>query len=143
MTHPDPRRRLPAVDALLTEPDIVALVAAHPRSLVVRAVRDTLDAARANDGAAPAEGWGAAVLARAHRLAAPSFGPVINATGVVLHTNLGRAPLAPGAKYLVRVRGATNLNGATADPQGVLAVPTQKPAARDAGSARRDTTKSP
>ena len=52
-------------------------------------------------------------------------------------------PLAPGAKYLVRVRGATNLNGATADAQGVLAVPTPKPAARDAGSARRDTTKSP
>jgi len=44
---------------------------------------------------------------------------------------------------LVRVRGATNLNGATADPQGVLAVPALKPAARDSGSARRDTTKSP
>ena len=111
MTHPDPRRRLPAVDALLTEPDIAALVAAHPRSLVVRAVRDTLDAARANDGAAPAEGWGAAVLARAHRLAAPSFGPVINATGVVLHTNLGRAPLAPAAiDAMERVaRGYSNL----------------------------------
>ncbi len=93
----DPRRRLPAVDALLAEPDIAALVAAHPRSLVVRAVREAIDAARATDGAAPAEGWGAAVLARAHRLAAPSFGPVINATGVVLHTNLGRAPLARGA----------------------------------------------
>jgi len=93
----DPRRRLPAVDALLAEPDIAALVAAHPRSLVVRAVREAIDAARAIDGAAPAEGWGAAVLARAHRLAAPSFGPVINATGVVLHTNLGRAPLARGA----------------------------------------------
>jgi len=52
-------------------------------------------------------------------------------------------PLAPGAKYLVRVRGATNLNGATADAQGVLAVPALKPAARDSGPARRDTTKSP
>ena len=93
----DPRRRLPAVDALLAEPDIAALVAAHPRSLVVRAVREAIDAARAIDGAAPAEGWGAAVLARTHRLAAPSFGPVINATGVVLHTNLGRAPLARAA----------------------------------------------
>ena len=93
----DPRRRLPAVDALLAEPDIAALVAAHPRSLVVRAVRDAIDAARANGGAAPAEGWGVAVLARARRLAAPSFGPVINATGVVLHTNLGRAPLARAA----------------------------------------------
>jgi len=90
----DPRRRLPAVDALLAEPDIAALLAAHPRSLVLRAVRETIDAARADGGTAPPEGWGAAVLARVHQLAAPSFEPVINATGVVLHTNLGRAPLA-------------------------------------------------
>jgi len=90
----DPRRHLPAVDALLAEPDVAGLVAAHPRSLVVRAVRETVEAARAAGGGAPPEGWGAAVLARVHRLATPSLGPVINATGVVLHTNLGRAPLA-------------------------------------------------
>jgi L-seryl-tRNA(Ser) seleniumtransferase len=94
----DPRRLLPAVEALLAEPDVAALVAAHPRSLVVRAVRDTIERARANGGAAPAEGWGAAVLARVRRLAAPSLAPVINATGVVLHTNLGRAPLARAAR---------------------------------------------
>jgi L-seryl-tRNA(Ser) seleniumtransferase len=93
----DPRRRLPAVDVLLTEPDIAGLLEAHPRSLVVRAVREALDAARAGGGTTPAEGWGAAVLARVHRFAAPSFGPVINATGVVLHTNLGRAPLPRAA----------------------------------------------
>jgi len=90
MTGPDPRRRLPAVEALLAEPDVAALLAAgaHPRALVVRAVRETIDAAQS---------WGGAVLARLQRLAAPSFGPVINAAGVVLHTNLGRAPLAPAA----------------------------------------------
>ena len=93
----DPRRRLPAVDALLAEPEVAGLVAAHPRSLVVRAVRETVEAARAGGGGAPPEGWGAAVLARVHRLATPSLGPVINATGVVLHTNLGRAPLAEAA----------------------------------------------
>jgi L-seryl-tRNA(Ser) seleniumtransferase len=102
----DPRRRLPAVDALLAEPDVAGLVAAHPRGLVVRAVRETIDGARASGGAPPPEGWGAAVLARVHRLAAPSLGPVINATGVVLHTNLGRAPLAPAAvAALARVAG--------------------------------------
>ena len=37
-------------------------------------------------------------------------------------------PLAPGAKYLVRVRGATNLSGVAADAQGVLVVPVPKPA---------------
>ena len=93
----DPRRRLPAVDLLLAEPEVAALVAAHPRGLVLRAVRDTLDAARANGGATPEEGWSAAIRARLGRLAEPSLRPLINATGVVLHTNLGRAPLAPAA----------------------------------------------
>src|SRR5213079_1551760 len=85
------RRRLPAVDALLAEPDVAALLTAHPRGLVVRAVRDTIEHARANGGAAPPEGWGAAVRAQVQRLAAPSLLPVINATGVVLHTNLAPA----------------------------------------------------
>ena len=107
----DPRRRLPAVDALLAEPDVAALVVLHPRALVARAVRDTIERARANGGATPPEGWGRAVLARVHRLAAPSLTPVINATGVVLHTNLGRAPLAPAAiAAITRVAGGyTNL----------------------------------
>ena len=93
----DPRRKLPSVDALLEGLGVVSLLAAHPRGLVVRAVRDTVDAARANGGAPPAEGWDAAIQAAARRLAAPSLAPVINATGVVLHTNLGRAPLASAA----------------------------------------------
>ena len=52
-------------------------------------------------------------------------------------------PLAPGTKYLIRFHGATNLNGAAADAQGVLTVPVPKPAARDTTRAPRDTTKSP
>jgi L-seryl-tRNA(Ser) seleniumtransferase len=94
----DPRRRLPAVDALLAEADVAALLTAHPRGLVVRAVRDTIEHARADGGTTPPEGWGAAVRARVQRLAAPSLLPLINATGVVLHTNLGRAPLARAAR---------------------------------------------
>ena len=93
----DPRRRLPSVDAVLAEADVAALAARHPRALVVRAVRDVLGTARDNGGAAPVEGWGAAVASRLGGLAAPSLAPVINATGVVLHTNLGRALLAPAA----------------------------------------------
>ena len=93
----DPRRKLPAVDALLAEPGVVALLATHPRALVVKAVRDAVDGARAQGGKAPSEGWDAAVRAAVARMAVPSLAPVINATGVVLHTNLGRAPLAPTA----------------------------------------------
>ena len=44
--------------------------------------------------------------------------------------------LTPGAKYLVRVRSATNLSGAAADGQGVLVVPIPKPVARDTTKAR-------
>ena len=107
----DPRRRLPAVDALLAEPEVAALAVTGPRGLVVRAVRETIEAARANGGSAPPEGWSAAIRARVQRLAAPSLGPVINATGVVLHTNLGRAPLAqPAIAALARVgAGYANL----------------------------------
>jgi len=107
----DPRRQLPPIDALLAEPDIAPLLAAHPRSLVLRAIRETVASARADGGTLPAEGWGAAVLAQLHRLAAPSLEPVINATGVVLHTNLGRAPLARAAiEAMARIAsGYTNL----------------------------------
>ena len=100
----DPRRHLPAVDALLAEPTVAALVGPHPRRLVVRAVREVLDAVRARGGVAPAQGWAAVVRTRAEALAESSLLPVINATGVVLHTNLGRAPLAPAAlEALTRV----------------------------------------
>ena len=93
----DPRRRLPAVDALLALPEVTPLLAAQPRSVVLRAAREALDAARANGGEAPAAGWGEAIGQRVRALAESHLGPVINLTGVVLHTNLGRAPLAPAA----------------------------------------------
>jgi L-seryl-tRNA(Ser) seleniumtransferase len=93
----DPRRQIPSIDALLAGPGVAALLAEHPRSLVVKAARATVDEARVKGGAAPAEGWDEAVRAAVVRLSVASLAPVINATGVVLHTNLGRAPLAPAA----------------------------------------------
>ncbi|MGH7530882.1 MAG: L-seryl-tRNA(Sec) selenium transferase, partial [Gemmatimonadales bacterium] len=56
-----------------------------------------VDAARARGGKPPVDGWDAAVRRAVARLAQPSLAAVINATGVVLHTNLGRAPLAAAA----------------------------------------------
>ncbi len=90
----DPRRQLPSVDALLADPHIRALGSTHPRGVLVRAVRAAVDAARSGGGAAPATGWAEAVTAQLARVVTPSLVPVINATGVVLHTNLGRALLA-------------------------------------------------
>jgi len=91
----DPRRDLPSIDFLLAK--MGPQLSDHPRALVVKAAREIVDVARANGGKAPAEGWDAAVSAAVRRLAVPSLLPVINATGVVLHTNLGRAPLARAA----------------------------------------------
>lgn len=92
----DPRRSIPSVDRLLREPGIAALLDRAPRNVVVAAVREAVAAARVA-GAAPADGWAAEVAARVKQRSTPSLQPVLNATGVVLHTNLGRAPLAPAA----------------------------------------------
>ena len=96
---PDRRRRLPSVDSLLRSEPGRRASSRFGRPVVRRAVRAVLDEARkAAPGGAPPERD--AILARAAALAARmSFGlsPVINATGVVLHTNLGRAPLPDAA----------------------------------------------
>jgi L-seryl-tRNA(Ser) seleniumtransferase len=96
----NPLRDLPSVDALLRTPEAAALVEQHGRQAVVAALRDALAAARAaGESQAPEE----LIRAAASRLAAaPSLRPVINATGVIVHTNLGRAPLAEEALERVR-----------------------------------------
>lgn len=92
----DPRRRLPSVERLLQEPAVAALVAVAPRSVVLAAVREALEAARRSRGGPP-ESWADDVSERVARRADLSLRPVLNATGVVIHTNLGRAPLARAA----------------------------------------------
>jgi L-seryl-tRNA(Ser) seleniumtransferase len=89
---PDPRRNLPSVDHLLREPPVAALLDAAPRSVVVAAVRDALDAARRRR-AGPPDDWAEEIRERLALRTGRSLRPVLNATGVVLHTNLGRAPL--------------------------------------------------
>jgi L-seryl-tRNA(Ser) seleniumtransferase len=94
----DKRRALPAVNALLDEAERSGLTSHAPRATVVRVIREVLSAARQDGGSAPAEGWIPAVEKRISESYRLSLTPVINATGVVLHTNLGRAPLADAAR---------------------------------------------
>ena len=117
----DPRRRIPPVDRLLDSPAFAPLLARYPRGRVVHALREALDAWRSGAPPAPASPaqsshdgagdelvkWAAARVADRLALAdTPSLRPVINATGVVLHTNLGRAPLATEAREAM-ARAAT------------------------------------
>ena len=92
----DPRRALPSVDRLLHDPAVVELLTLVPRDAVVAAVREALDAARVRR-AGPPDDWGADIRDRLAARSIHSLRPVLNATGVVLHTNLGRAPLAAEA----------------------------------------------
>ena len=86
-------RRLPSVDEVLSR--LAALEDRFPRHLILSETRRALEQARAQIRAG--DGGGAQIEERVeenlHRLASPSLQRVINATGVVLHTNLGRAPL--------------------------------------------------
>jgi L-seryl-tRNA(Ser) seleniumtransferase len=92
---PNPLRDLPAVDQVLAA--LGHLEGRFPRALIVEEVRRALEQAReeirAGQLATPA-GIEQRVERNLAKLEAPSLRRVINATGVVLHTNLGRAPLA-------------------------------------------------
>jgi L-seryl-tRNA(Ser) seleniumtransferase len=108
----DPRRALPSVNALLESDTVRPLLACAPRELVVNAVRDAVAAARdGTDAPRDAGEWGAAIRDALAIRQRRSLRPVINATGVILHTNLGRAPLAPAAIAAIRdvAEGYSNL----------------------------------
>jgi L-seryl-tRNA(Ser) seleniumtransferase len=90
----DPRRAIPRTDVLLADPRLQAAATDRSRAAVRQAVRDAQREAR-RGGLAPGH---EPLVARAlANLAAPTMRPVINATGVIVHTNLGRAPLADAA----------------------------------------------
>lgn len=101
----DARRQLPSVDRLLHQPAIQELLQVAPRGAVLAAVRESLEAARTRR-AGPPDHWEEDVRERLARRTGATLLPVLNATGVVLHTNLGRAPLAGAAiEAIVSVAG--------------------------------------
>jgi len=107
-------RQIPSVDELLAQPRLAALAGRVDRDLLVEITRTVLAEVRGR-----ITGEGAAVVAldssvleeriasMVERVLASSLEPVINATGVILHTNLGRAPLCDAAEEEIR-RSATS-----------------------------------
>jgi L-seryl-tRNA(Ser) seleniumtransferase len=92
----DSRRAIPSIGGLLEREEVRALLSAHPRSVVVDAARRAVDEARRTADSDDAN-WGDRIAARINLIERRSLRPAFNATGVILHTNLGRAPLADAA----------------------------------------------
>jgi L-seryl-tRNA(Ser) seleniumtransferase len=113
------RRSLPSVEQLLQTSLAALLIEAYSRPMTLEAVRTTLAELREQLSAPPAEPAGRipeqfspdphTILdrARSHLEAwtQPTLAPVINASGVILHTNLGRAVLSPAAMQAVQQAG--------------------------------------
>src|SRR4051794_2354066 len=103
----DPRRAVPRTDTLLADPAVAAAARRLGRDLVkgqVQAIQQRIGA-----GGRPADAAVAAVLAALPGTAS-TLRPVLNATGVLVHTNLGRAPLSAAAvEAMVAASGTTDV----------------------------------
>jgi L-seryl-tRNA(Ser) seleniumtransferase len=131
----DPRRRTPRTDAVLDSPELADAVRRLGRGAVKNVVVDVLRVCR--EGRVAPDDVTAVVLASLPR-SASSLREVVNATGVVVHTNLGRAPLSAAAvEALVTAAGPTDveLDLATGrrGPRGAGALAALAAAVPDAG----------
>jgi len=108
-------RRLPSVDSVLADDRLKQLGEVFPHILLVNLVRQQLERERLAIAAGnPVSSFTEmvdSICARVQALESPGLRPVINATGVILHTNLGRAPLSPEAAAAMDVvaKGYSNL----------------------------------
>jgi L-seryl-tRNA(Ser) seleniumtransferase len=115
MAPDNPYRSLPSVERILSHDNVRTLTNGGDASLATGLVRQALDSARAAiaGGAQPptVEQLVESVLGLAATVLEPSLRPVINATGVIIHTNLGRAPLSDEAIEAMAAvsRGYSNL----------------------------------
>lgn len=111
-TRSERLRALPSIDELLMRPSLAPTLSGVSRPVAVAALREAVAAVRGRILAGEAVAFSEVHVHEAlARRAQPNLRPVINATGVVLHTNLGRAPLS--ARAIERVgevaRGYCNL----------------------------------
>jgi L-seryl-tRNA(Ser) seleniumtransferase len=95
----DALQAIPAVGTLLNRPELAAMIGVHGRDLVTYALRRATTEARATVVGSAAQPDIDRIIARAVEIGRaviePSLQPVVNATGVILHSNLGRAVLGP------------------------------------------------
>lgn len=106
------RRALPSVGATLERAGVAALTARLPRDLVTEAVRALIDSARNGAPLPDADAdWAREIEAHVAARTRSTLRAAINASGVILHTNLGRAPLAAAALDAIAEvgRGAATL----------------------------------
>ncbi len=108
-------RKIPSVDEILSRPEIINLLKIHPRNVVINAVRKGLgrlreeilhqeDLSQLGDSLFSFERLYPLFREEIHLQIRPRLRRVINATGVVIHTNLGRAPLhASAIQHLIEV----------------------------------------
>ncbi len=93
--------KIPSVDKLLQTDGIKELIAEFGRPLTIDMLRSTLDqirsAAREGKSLPPTNSIITQTTRKIERWVSPTLQPVINATGVIIHTNLGRAPLSKSA----------------------------------------------
>ncbi|HEY3528454.1 MAG TPA: L-seryl-tRNA(Sec) selenium transferase [Nocardioides sp.] len=107
MSEPDPRRRTPRTDVVLADPRLQDAAGRLGRGVVKDAVTDALQ--RVRDGDLAPDAVVDHVVAGLP-VAASSLRRVVNATGVVVHTNLGRAPLSDAAvDAVVTAAGSTDV----------------------------------
>ena len=107
-------RNLPSVDRILSQDRIMRLVENYPHDLIVNLARERLEQERLfiaqGKPCRAIDEIVESVIARAQELSYPGPRPVINATGVVLHTNLGRAPLSEEAMRAMNLAARSYCN---------------------------------
>ena len=99
MVESDPRRSIPRTDHLLALPEVIA-AGEHLNQATIKAIISEVQTA-ARTGQIPVAEVAPTIVSKLGSRSASSLTPVLNATGILVHTNLGRAPLSPAATQAI------------------------------------------
>ncbi|WP_210603769.1 L-seryl-tRNA(Sec) selenium transferase [Brevibacterium oceani] len=99
MVESDPRRSIPRTDTLLALPEVIAAGETLSQTTIKTIIAEVQSVVRA--GEISVAEVAPTIISRLGSRSASSLTPVLNATGILVHTNLGRAPLSPAARQAV------------------------------------------